>query len=250
MEGEEPRQVVAYHATSNATGTITVDGSIEEGDVGTVTINEHAFNYTVKADDTLDSVRDAFVRLINSDSEVPVVAVPVGSFHRIQLRSKVAGPAGEGIKYTGDTAAGNNDSVFLILSSTSGQLCCANVRDSPVTTLNPAIPGESIYVFATGLGQVYPQQAADHAITGEQYDGPVVNDPNEFVSSLAGGSTANVISAALLPGAVGLYKVVLELSPGLVVASPYSQLTISQFIYTSNVVNLPVRNPDQSNVGQ
>ncbi len=251
MEGEEPRQVVAYHATSNATGTITVDGSVNEGDVGTITIAGRTFAYTVKADDTLDSVRDAFVQLINSDTEVPVVAVPVGSFHRIRLRAKIAGPAGEGVKYTGDSAAGaNSTSVFLILSSTSGELCCANVRDAPVTTLNPAIPGESIYVYATGLGQVYPQQAADHAVTGEQYDGPTVNDPNEFVSSLAGGSTANVISAGLLPGTVGLYKVVLELSPGMSVFASYAQLTISQFIYTSNVVNLPVRNPAQSNVGQ
>lgn len=248
MEGEEPRQVVAYHATSNATGTITVDGSIEEGDVGTITIGERSFSYTVKADDTLDSIRDALVSLINSDSEVAVTAVPVGAFHRMQLRAKIAGPAGEGIKYTGTSSEGNNGSVFLILSSTSAELCCANVKDSPVTELNPAIPGESIYVYATGLGQVFPPQASDHAITGVQYDGPEVNDPNEFVSSLVGGSTANVISAGLLPGTVGLYKVVLELSPGLNVASPFTPLTISQFIYTSNVANLPVRNPAQSNV--
>lgn len=259
-EGEEPRQAVAYHASSHATGTITVDGSIEEGDIAQVTIGERKYRYTVKADDTLDSVRDALVSLINSNPEEAVVAIPFSpaGYKRFQLRAKIPGPAGEGITYTATSEQGNNQSVFLILSSTSGTLCCANVKDAPVTLQNPAIPGETIYVYATGLGAVDPKQAFDKALTGTQYLGPEVNNPvprrlrdgnPSFVSSLSGGSTANVISAGLVPGGHAIYKVVLELSPGLNVSAPFVPLTISQHIYTSNVVNLPVRNPVQSNVG-
>lgn len=249
-EGEEPRAVVAYHASSHATGTITVDGQIEEGDLANVEIEDRTYTYRVKSDDTLTSVRDALVAMINANPDEAVVATPVGAFHRIELRSKIAGPAGEGIRFVANSSEGDNSSVFLILSSTSGRLCCANVQGAPITALNPAIPGEHIYLFATGLGPIGPQVASNYAITGQQYHGPVVNDPLEFVSSLAGGSTANVVSAGLEPGAHGIYRVVLELSPGMDASRELVPLTISQFIYTSNTVNLLVRDPSGSNVGQ
>ena len=250
-EGEDPRIAVAYHASSYATGTITVDGSIEEGDKATITISDRVYNYTVKADDTLDSVRDALVAQINSNPEEAVVAVPVSAFHRLQLRAKVAGPAGEGTTYSATSDQGDNGTVFLIMSAASPTLCCSNVKDTRVTLLNPAVPGETIYVFATGLGPVNPEQAQFAALTGERYSGPVLNTPREFVSSLAGGSTANVISAGLEQGGRGLYRVVLELSPGTAVGTnKYAGLTISQFIYTSNTANVPIRDPLASTEGQ
>ncbi len=246
-EGDDPRVAVAYHASSFATGTITVDGSIEEGDTATITISDREYKYTVKADDTLDSVRDALVAQINANPEEAVVAVPVSAFHRLQLRAKVAGPAGEGTPYSATSAEGDNGTVFLIMSAASPALCCSNVRDTRVTLQNPAVPGETIYVFATGLGPVTPEQAQFAALTGERYSGPVLNTPREFVSSLAGGSTANVISAGLEQGGRGLYRIVLELSPGTSVGTnKYAGLTISQFIYTSNTANVPIRDPNAS----
>lgn len=246
-EGEDPRTAVAYHATSFATGTITVDGSIEQGDTATVTISDRVYTYTVKGDDTLDSVRDALVAQINSNPEESVVAVPVSAFHRMQLRAKIPGPAGEGTTYSATSDQGDNTTVFLIMSAASPALCCSNVKDSRVSLLNPAVPGETIYIFATGLGPVTPEQAQFAALTGERYSGPLLNTPREFVSSLAGGSTANVISAALEQGGRGLYRVVLELSPGTVVGTnKYAGLTISQFIYTSNTANVPIRDPNKS----
>ncbi|HYV62341.1 MAG TPA: hypothetical protein VE958_06690, partial [Bryobacteraceae bacterium] len=79
------------------------------------------------------------------------------------------------------------------------------------------------------------------------YKGPALNDPaqhdpQQFVSSLAGGSTANVISANLAPGMVGIYEVRLSLGLG-TPPSPLTQLTISQNIYTSNIVTIPVIDP-------
>jgi uncharacterized protein (TIGR03437 family) len=246
-EGEEPRVAIAYHASSFATGTITVDGGIEEGDIARVRIADRTYVYVVKADDTLASIRDALVAQINANPEEAVVAVPVAAFNRMQLRAKIPGPAGEGIPYSATSEDGGNNSVFLILSAASPALCCSNVKDARVTLANPAVPGETIYVYATGLGPVDPETAQLAAVTGERYSGPALNTPREFVSSLAGGSTANVISAGLEPGMFGVYKVVLELSPGTNVGqNRYVGLTISQWIYTSNTANIPIRDPNRS----
>lgn len=65
---QEPRTAIALHASSFATGTVSVDGSIQAGDVGTVTVGGVTYTYTVTATDTLASVRDQFVALINADA--------------------------------------------------------------------------------------------------------------------------------------------------------------------------------------
>jgi uncharacterized protein (TIGR03437 family) len=225
-----------------------VDGSIEAGDTGTITIGDRSYKYTVQAGDTLTSVRDALVALINANTEEEVVAVPEPAFHRLQLRAKVPGPAGNGITFGATTDQGDNTTLLLILTNLSTTLCCANRAGAPVTQANPAVPGETILVYATGLGTVGPTDATFAENTGAKYTGPAMNDPalhdpQQFVSSLAGGSTANVISANLAPGMVGVYTAQLSLGLG-TPASPLTQLTISQFIYTSNIVTIPVVTPD------
>jgi uncharacterized protein (TIGR03437 family) len=242
-DGEEPRSAIAFHNSSFATGTITVDGSIEAGDTGTITIGDRSYTYTVQAGDTLTSVRDAFVALINANTEEEVVAVPEPAFHRIQLRAKVPGPEGNGITFAATTNMGDNANIFLILTNLSTTLCCANRGGAPVTQANPAVPGETILVYATGLGTIEPADATALENTGGKYRGPALNDPRAFVSSLAGGFTANVISANLAPGMVGIYEVRLELGLG-TPPSPLTQLTISQDIYTSNIVTIPVVDPN------
>jgi uncharacterized protein (TIGR03437 family) len=79
--------------------------------------------------------------------------------------------------------------------------------------------------------------------TGYKYNGPAQNDPYNFVSALAGGKTANVISAGADPGMVGTYKIVLELNSGLT-TDPAAELTIAQDIYISNIVTIPVYSPN------
>jgi uncharacterized protein (TIGR03437 family) len=243
FEGQEPRAAIAYHTSSYATGTITVDGSIEAGDTGTITVGDRPYTYTVQAGDTLTSVRDALVALINANPDEEVVAVPVAAFHRIQLRAKLPGPEGNGITFHASTDMGDNGNVFLILTNLSVNLCCANRAGSPVTQANPAVPGETILVYGTGLGTIEPMEATQAENTGAKYAGPALNDPRQFVSSLAGGSTANVISANLAPGMVGIYEVRLSLGLG-TPPSPLTQLTISQNIYTSNIVTIPVVDPN------
>ena len=235
----DPRPAYAYHYSSGATLSILVDGTIKENDVATITIEDRPYAYTVKAADTLFTVRDALIALINANGDEKVTAEPGGSFSRVILRSKLPGDAGNGLPVTGTT----NTGASLTISTSRDTLCCGNLAGAPVTPDNPAIAGEMIFVWAAGLGIVKPEEARLGLRTGQTYIGPVTNDPNSFVSSLAGGRTANVISAGAEPGKIGLYRVVLELNADLP-TNPATQLTIAQDVYVSNIVTIPVVNPN------
>ncbi len=231
-EGLDPRPGMIFHGSSNATGTVSVDGSVKAADVATVTIEDRSYSYTVKDGDTLNTIRDALVGLINANADEKVEAIPSVSFTRIRLRAKVPGDAGLGIKYS----AKSNDGAQVVMSAFTAELCCAN--SGPVNDANPAVPGETLLVYATGLGLAEPRTE----VTGERYKGPLV-EPIEFVSSLAGGKTANIFQASLKTGEVGIYEVVLELNSE-IPTNPFTQLTIAQFTYVSNIVTFPLKNPN------
>lgn len=233
FDGRDPRPGVVLHATSNASGTVSVDGSVKAGDVATVAIEDREYTYTVQEGDTLASIRDNLINLINQDEKVTASAA--GVFTRIRLRAKIEGPEGNGIAYS----ARVNEGAQVILTPTGSGLCCANVANSLVTEENPAVPGETIIIYATGLGITEPNS---DIVTGHRYRGPV-NEPREFVSSLAGGKTANVLLATLKEGEVGLYEVHLELNSD-IPTNPATQLTIAQFTFVSNIVTFPVVNPN------
>jgi uncharacterized protein (TIGR03437 family) len=114
-------------------------------------------------------------------------------------------------------------------------LCCPNT--GKVTSANPAAPGETITVYATGLGLLATPNAS--YATGRRYDGPVAQ-PVSFVSSLAGGKTANVIEASPLPGSVGVWEVQLQLN-GSLPDDTLTQCTIAQDVYVSNIITFPVK---------
>ena len=57
-----------------ATGTITVNGGVNAGDTATVGIEDRLYNYVVTTADTLDSIRDALIGLINANPEEKVTA--------------------------------------------------------------------------------------------------------------------------------------------------------------------------------
>src|SRR5207249_11904693 len=99
---------------------------------------------------------------------------------------------------------------------------------------------ETLIVYATGLGISEP--LSDQQATGVRYVGPTPTEPHAFVSSLAGGKTANVLQASLQSGQVGVYEVHLELNSDLP-TDPFTQMTIAQYAYVSNIVTIPVLNP-------
>ncbi len=238
LPGDDPRTAVAFHGSSSAAISILVDGTITAGNTGTITIEDRPYTYTVQATDTLATVRDAFIAAINGNPDEKVTAEPGGSFTRVILKAKDPGAAGNGVAVSTSTST----SATLSVSASGSSLCCGSVAGAPVTQDNPAVPGEMIYVYATGLGLVTPDDAKNGLRTGQTYIGPAVNDPTSFVSSLAGGRTANVISAGAQPGTIGLHKVVLELNSGLP-TNPATQVTIAQDIYVSNIVTIPVVAP-------
>jgi uncharacterized protein (TIGR03437 family) len=233
----QPSAGLVYHGSSSATGIISVDGSATANNTATVTIEDRSYTYTVGAGDTLDSVRDALISLINQDPKV--TAEPSGVFDRILLRARVQGPEGNGISYGASASA----SATVIMTPIGNSLCCANVEGSPVTQNNPAAPGEVIVVYATGVGlPVLNDSNKDYLQTGVAWPANGgVTAPAVSMNAIAAGKTADVISATLVPGQVGMYKVVLHLNPDLT-SDPIAQLTIAQDAYVSNIVVLPIVN--------
>ncbi|MDX2267250.1 MAG: hypothetical protein NW208_04035 [Bryobacter sp.] len=238
--GSDPRPGIVTHFSSFATATISLDGTPEAGEVATVNINGREYKYTVVEGDDNFKIRDTLIELINAGSGDPeVFAFPSGWFTRLRLRARKEGPDGNGVPISVSTGS---EDTGLILTAFNSELCCANVAGARVTEENPALPGETIVVLATGLGPILPEEANSQVFSGIGYRGPEFNEPAEFVSSIAGGRTANVLFAGLKPGLIGLYEVHLELNTDLD-TNPATQLTIAQSFQVSNIVTFPVRNP-------
>ena len=233
--GTNPPLAVMYHYSSHATGLISVDGSVNPGDVATITIRDRTYNYTVQAGDTLDSIRDNLIVLLQQDPEVTARAA--GVFDRIILTALVAGPAGNNIPI-GATASAGAD---VVMTAFTESTCCASVAGSLVTPNNPAVPNEFVYIIATGLGlpQLTPANT-NLVVTGVPFptNGPIVQ-PQESVNAIASGSTADIISATLMPGTVGVYEVLLHLNAS-ISTNQTTSLTIAQDQYVSNIVYFPV----------
>jgi len=258
--GTDPRPALAYHSSNYATGVISVDGTVKVGDVGTICIGSSAaltaqtkapatgctgqtHNYTVQGGDSLASIRDAFVTLLDADPQVTATAS--SEFTRILLRAKVPGSAGNGIPYQAAVSTGSSLLLTAIGQAppspgTGAILCCANTAGAPVTVNNAALPGETIVVYATGLGLPSLAPGLDqYLLTGQPYEGPAGNFPQNSVSGLINNTTTNVLRAELAPGLIGIYQVYLNLSASLT-TDPKAELYIAQNTFRSNVVTVPV----------
>ncbi len=258
---QEPRQAVALHGSSYATGTISVDGSITEetkaadgsiltqergiGDIATVIIaGSRRYSYTVVSGDTLQTVRDRLIEAINNGNDPDVTASAAGVFTRIRLTARRPGPDMNGIAMGQEVTGKDGAEASIILSPLNTGLCCANIEGAPVTTENPAVPGETIIVYATGLGIVTPDEAQAAAVDGQIYRGPVNNQPLDdfFIYANAGTKTANTLFARLKQGTVALYELVLELNSEMP-SDQFTPLFIAQDQWISNIVTIPVVNP-------
>jgi hypothetical protein len=242
--GQDPRPGVILHGSSEAMGVVLVDGTVNANDVASVTIEDRKYSYTVQSSDTLDTIRDGLVTQINQDPKVSATA-GITFARNIQIRARIAGPDGNGIPFAA-TTTNSSGSPQLVLTPTNTTLCCANIANSPVTPDNPAVPGETILVYATGLGlPVITGDNQPFINTGVPYpQGGPVTVPVNFVSSLAGGKTANVLSATLKPGMIGTFEVTLQLNSDMP-SDPLTNLYIAQDIYISNIVTFPLVNPTQ-----
>ena len=157
------------------------------------------------------------------------------------LTARVASSAANEIGYS----ASSSDEGRLVVTARSTNLCCGNEPYSLVTEDNPAIPGESIIVMATGLGLTNPQPSTQGLESGERTpNSPLFLVPlnsDDFVSSLAGGKTATVEFVGLMPGMVGVYQLNLKLNSDLP-DDRNTWLYIAQQIFVSNYITFPVKN--------
>lgn len=237
--GSDPRPAVAYHTYGNGIGLVDIDGSVTAGDVATLTIGSNNYNYTVQATDTLQSVRDGLIVLINGNSNEKVTASPAGEYTRIILTAKVAGPAGNGIPIS---ATVSTNATITLSPLGTGETCCANIAGSLVTVDNPVVPGEVITIYATGIGPTtLPDGITPASVTGQVYPGPMLNIPVTNVDNAQiGGTTANVLFAGLAVGMMpGVYEVQLQVGTNLP-TNPVTQMYIAQNVFTSNIVTIPV----------
>jgi uncharacterized protein (TIGR03437 family) len=234
---------MAYHYSSNAIGLVSVDGTITPQDTCTVMIQNRPYTYTVQATDSLATVRDGLIALINSNSQEQVVASPSGQFTRIVLTAKVAGPAGNGIQISTTSGTG------VILTALNTATCCANVGGARVTPDNPAAPGEIIAIYTTGIGLVTLGDGTNPlGATGQIYAGPEMNVAETVVDNAQVGTvTANVLNAFLKPGLIGTYEIDIQI-PTTQPTDPSAQLFVAQNIFTSNIVLIPVVSPTNAGI--
>lgn len=243
-EGSEPRQAIAYHGSSYAIAVIDIEGTVQAGDTATVTVAGVSYSYAVQSGDTLDSIRDNLVNAINADANAPVAAAAAGQYERIIVKAKVPGPDGNGISVAGTQSSTVSKGATITLTALQTQTGGASIEGAPVTNDNPATPGELIYIYAAGLGVVGPDAAKSLATTGAIYptDGPANTPTAPVDNAQVGGKTANVLFSGLQPGMIGVYKVQLQLDPGLT-TNMQTQMFIAQDVFTSNIVTLPVVAP-------
>jgi uncharacterized protein (TIGR03437 family) len=234
--GTDPRPGLVFHASGSPNGVISVNGSIHAGDVGTITIGTATYSYTVAAADTLTTVESALISAINSAPDPNVSASAGNENNNIVLTALTPGAALEGLPVS---VAVTGTSATLLLTATNATLCCDNVADSPVTVDNPAVPGEFLYVLATGLGPTTP----DDQDTGQIFQGGSANPPAVPVDSILTESfSATLVSTTLVPGTVGVYKVLFQLSTA-ATTDQAAQMTIAQQFFRSNVVTFPIQVP-------
>ena len=233
LPGTDPRPGLVYHASSFAVNEIDISGTVNAGDVVNITIGANTYTYKVQSSDSVNSIQSSLIGLINA-SDPYVYASSSNEFNRIILTALTPGPAGEGTAVSASVTSSTSAITLTVLGPAT--MCCDNVQGAPVTDANPAIPGEFLYVFATGLGPTAPSDVP----TGQIYQGGELNPPATPVDSiLTGGQTANAVNVSLAPGLVGVYFVEFQLSTG-ATANSNTQLTIAQLANVSNVVTFPI----------
>lgn len=114
---------------------------------------------------------------------------------------------------------------------------------APVTANNPARPGETLIVWAAGLGDVAAGSADDIARAGVPLNGVDAAVLNT-VEATINGRPVPVISAALPQGAVGVYEVRLQL-PDDLMSDAKAHLALVQNGGTSNTVVFPLQSSNR-----
>jgi uncharacterized protein (TIGR03437 family) len=127
-------------------------------------------------------------------------------------------PASPGIFAVGKIEPRNG---LLLHTSEEQEPDGSPAKGAPITAENPAAPGEKVTVWANGLGFVGDEAALP-------------------VRAMIDDEPAEVVSARLPQGAVGVYEVVIAL-PARFAAGHEARLQLVQNSVPSNTVTFPVR---------
>ena len=91
------------------------------------------------------------------------------------------------------------------VASAGVTLCCASTGGAAVTASSPALPGETVIIYATGTGlPVLTPAVQPYTLTGNVYKGTADNTPIESVSALVDSTTATTLAAFLFRISGGL----------------------------------------------
>ncbi len=159
----------------------------------------------------------------------------------VRLTARASGTAGNDILLSGSSTDEQEISAITITPN----LCCGNELFSLVTDENPAIPGETVVVFATGLGLTNPVPSSEGLESGEItpnapfFEAPLLSA--DTVSSLVAEKTASVEFVGLMPGFVGVFQLNLRLNADLPDLQE-AALTIAQRTFISNIITFPIKN--------
>jgi uncharacterized protein (TIGR03437 family) len=106
--------------------------------------------------------------------------------------------------YTASTAPG----VFTSTANGIGPADVFHLNYTYVTAANPAVAGETLFFYATGLGATTPAVADGAAAPSGPF--AQVNDPNlevDIFDSSGNDTTVNIASAVLVPTLAGVYQI-------------------------------------------
>jgi uncharacterized protein (TIGR03437 family) len=128
-----------------------------------------------------------------------------------------------------------NPAFFTTNMQGSGDGCVLhNTDDTLVTPSHPAVPGEYVQLFCTGLGEVTPQVASGEVAMSDPLSW-CVTTPTVMV----GGIAATVVFAGLAPGFVGVYLVNIQIPEGSPVGDAVALILTVDGV-ESNVVTLAI----------
>ncbi len=114
---------------------------------------------------------------------------------------------------------------------------------NPVTSSEPARPGQPVVLWASGLGAVIDANGSAEPVAGEPYAGDAANVLTQVEAEIDG-QPVQVVSAILPHRSIGVYQVQVIL-PDELSSRLLAHLTLSQGDAISNTVTLPVGNPIQ-----
>jgi uncharacterized protein (TIGR03437 family) len=126
-------------------------------------------------------------------------------------------------------------SVPGLAAAKSGAATAQHANFDPVTPANPARPGETIILYAVGLGATDPVVAAGEAAPSAE---PLARIVAPVQIRLGTASVSQISYAGLVPGLAGLYQINFVMPAG--VPPDAADLVVIQAGAVTNTVSLPV----------